>query len=88
MDNPEERVECSSHHQLVGDLGDDHPEGEDVEAGVQLKELAGGLLKDDEGQGEDEANMEAGGEHTGVLQETSSPFSTANVQQTMSTQDI
>lgn len=56
-----------AHHQLVGNLGDDHAEGEDVETGMMLKQLAGGLLKDDEGQGEDEAYVQARRQYTGVL---------------------
>lgn len=56
-----------THHQLVGDLGDDHAKSKDVEAGVMLEQLAGGLLKNDEGQGQDEADVHARRQHTGVL---------------------
>lgn len=48
---------CRTYHKLVGDLGDDHAKGEQVEAGVVLKQLTGRLLEDDEGQGEDEADV-------------------------------
>lgn len=56
-----------AHHQFVGNLGDDRAEGEDVETGMMLKQLAGGLLKDDEGQGEDEADVQARRQHARVL---------------------
>lgn len=56
-----------TYHQLVGDLGDDHAEGEQVQTGVVLKQVAGRLLENDEGQGEDESDVQAGTQHTGVL---------------------
>lgn len=34
---------------------------------MMLKQLAGGLLKDDEGQGEDKAYVQARRQHAGVL---------------------
>lgn len=57
----------AAHHQFVGELGDDQAEGEDVETGMMLKQLGGGFLKDDEGQGKDEAYVQARRQHTGVL---------------------
>lgn len=56
-----------TYHQLVGDLGDDHAKREQVQAGVMLKQLGGRLLEDDEGQGEDEADVHTRTEHAGVL---------------------
>lgn len=56
-----------TYHQLVGDLGDDHAEGKQVETGVVLEQLAGWLLEDDEGQCEDEADVETRSQHAGVL---------------------
>lgn len=53
-------------HQLVGDLGDGHAKGEQVETGVLLKQVAGRLLENDEGQGEDEADVQTRTQHTGV----------------------
>ena len=60
--------ERETYHQLVGDLGDDQAEGQEVKAGVVLKQLTRRLLEDDEGQREDESDVEAGAQHTGVLQ--------------------
>lgn len=54
------------NHQLVGDLGDDHAKGEQVQAGVVLKQLARRLLVDDEGQCEEEADVQTRTQHTGV----------------------
>lgn len=54
------------YHQFVGDLGDDHAEGEQVQTGVVLKQVAGRLLEDDEGQGEDESDVQTGTQHAGV----------------------
>lgn len=34
---------------------------------MELKQLAGRLLENDEGQGEDEADVQTGTQHTGVL---------------------
>lgn len=56
-----------TYHQLVGDLGDDHAEGEKVQAGVMLEEVARRLLENDEGQHEDEADVQTRSQHTGVL---------------------
>lgn len=53
-------------HQLVGELGDDHPEGEQVQAGVMLEQLARRLLVDDEGQREEEADVRTRTQHAGV----------------------
>lgn len=58
---------CSTYHQLVGDLGEDHAEGEQVETGVVLKEVAGRLFENDEGQREDKSHMQAWSQNTGVL---------------------
>lgn len=49
-----------TYHQLVGDLGDHHAEGEQVQTGVVLKQVAGGLFENDEGQREDEADVHTG----------------------------
>lgn len=57
-----------TYHQFVGDLGDDHAKGEQVETGVVLKQVAGRLLENDEGQGEDEADVQTRTQHAGVLQ--------------------
>lgn len=54
------------YHQLVGDLGDDHAKGKQVQTGVVLKQVAGRLLENDEGQGEDEADVQTRTQHTGV----------------------
>lgn len=56
-----------TYHQLVGDLGDNHAKGEQVQTGVVLKEVAGRLLENDEGKGEDESDVHARSQHTGVL---------------------
>lgn len=57
----------ATHHQLAGDLGDGHAEGEQVQAGVALEQVAGRLLENDEGQGEHEPDLGAGTQHAGVL---------------------
>lgn len=57
----------ATHHQLAGDLRDGHAEGEQVQAGVALEQLAGRLLENDEGQGEHEPDLGAGTQHAGVL---------------------
>lgn len=54
------------NHQFIGDLGDDHAEREQVQTGVMLKQLTGRLLENDEGQGEDEADVQTRTQHTGV----------------------
>lgn len=56
-----------TYHQLAGDLGDGHAEGEQVQAAVALKQQAGWLLEDDEGQGEHEPDLRAGTQDAGVL---------------------
>lgn len=56
-----------TYHQLIGDLRDHHAKGEQVQAGVVLKQVAGWLLENDEGQGEDESNVQARTQHTGIL---------------------
>lgn len=58
---------CSTYHQLVGDLGEDHAEGEQVQTGVVFKEVAGRLLENNEGQREDESDVQAWSQNTGVL---------------------
>lgn len=60
-------LETWTHHQLAGDLRDGHAEGEQVEAAVPLKQEAGRLLENDEGQGEHEPDLRAGAQYTGVL---------------------
>lgn len=56
-----------TYHQLAGDLRDGHAEGEQVQAAVALKQVAGRLLENDESQGEHEPDLRAGTQHTGVL---------------------
>lgn len=56
-----------TYHQLVGNLGDNHAKGEQVQTGVVLKQVAGWLLENDEGQCKDEANVQTGTQHAGVL---------------------
>lgn len=57
----------ASYHKLVWNLRDDHAKCEQVQAGMMLKQPTGGLLKNDEGQGEDEADVQTRSQHTGVL---------------------
>lgn len=56
-----------TYHQLAGDLRDCHAKGEQVQAAVPLKQLAGWLLKNDEGHWEHEPDLRAGTQYTGVL---------------------
>lgn len=56
-----------TYHQLAGDLRDGHAEGEQVQAAVALKQVAGRFLENDESQGEHEPDLRAGTQHTGVL---------------------
>lgn len=55
------------YHQLVGNLGNNHSKGEQVQTGVVLKQVAGWLLENDEGQRKDEADVQTGTQHAGVL---------------------
>lgn len=61
-----------TYHQLAGDLRDGHAEGEQVQAAVVLKQAAGRLLENDEGQGKHESDLRAGTQHTGVLHRSNS----------------
>lgn len=56
-----------TYHQLVGDLGDDHAEGQQVQTGMVLKQMAGWLLKNYEGQSEDKADVQTRSQDAGVL---------------------
>lgn len=58
---------AGTYHQLAGDLRGGHAEGEQVQAAVALKQVAGRLLENDESQGEHEPDLRAGTQHTGVL---------------------
>lgn len=69
-----------TYHQLVGDLGNDHAKGEQIQTGVVLEQLAGRLLENDESQGEDEANVHTRTQHTGVLHRGKGLVSTQDVQ--------
>lgn len=67
------------NHQLVGELGDDQAKGEQVQTGVELKQLAGRLLENDEGQREDEADVQTRSQHAGVSH-SGAVFANASVQ--------
>ena len=47
-----------THHQLVGDFGRHQAKCQDVETGVLLKQLDGGLLVYHDGQSDHSSNVE------------------------------